>query len=371
MKVAFLCGYPFVPQRFGVAEHVGQLSRALAEHQDCACHIVCMHAESSHRQVQPNTWLHSLKLRPAHFIFPSLACHLLCKTVSAIHPDVIHLHGSSLPYAWVALKMRREFPLVTTFHGDAIEEGRYKPWASKLWAKYVTAYLIRRLCRVSDGVIVCSSAMKAGISGYRDGRAWGIPNGICLEDFSVKREFEPFTYILYLGALQKIKGVDLLLQALPGIFQATGEKSVVIAGSGPELSTLRRMASELNVASVVDFPGYVTGSEKSKLLRDAGALIVPSRYEAFSIVILEALASGIPVLASNVGGVPGLIRNDDNGLLFTKGNLDELTSTMIALIRDASIRERIGLAGRKSVGAYTWKNIARQTREVYEACRRT
>jgi glycosyltransferase involved in cell wall biosynthesis len=131
-------------------------------------------------------------------------------------------------------------------------------------------------------------------------------------------------YVVYLGRLSPEKGVDVLVKAMRGITQLR----LKIAGDGPEVDKLHRLVQQQGL-SHIDFVGYVSGEQKWDLLRNAKALIFPSVwYEQFPITILESFAVGTPVIASNVGSLPHIVHDTQNGLLFESGQADNLNEKL-------------------------------------------
>jgi len=94
--------------------------------------------------------------------------------------------------------------------------------------------------------------------------------------------------------------------------------------------------------------------------------VFPSRYEPFGIVLLEAMASGKPVVASKVGGIPFVVEDGKTGLLFERGNVEVLAEKIIMLLRDEELRKRMGEAGRERAKEFTWDKIAKQTVDLYK-----
>ncbi|MGH9765242.1 MAG: glycosyltransferase family 4 protein [Blastocatellia bacterium] len=163
--------------------------------------------------------------------------------------------------------------------------------------------------------------------------------------------------ILFVGRLVKIKGVDSLLRAAA----LTKNLRVVIAGDGPERPNLERLAAELGIDA--EFKGAVSGKDKFDVYRLAGAVVIPSlvldsgRSEGTPRVGLEAMASGIPVIASRCGGLPEIIVDGQNGLLFDPGDHQMLAAKMQLLMGDPDLAERLSLGGRTTAARYDWSTV--------------
>ncbi len=176
---------------------------------------------------------------------------------------------------------------------------------------------------------------------------------------------QPCPYkILYIGRLIEIKGVDVLLKALatlPNIH-------LLVAGDGEQRKALERLAEKLNVDAV--FLGQVGREEKARLFAASDALVIPSRVladgrtEGMPVVALEALAAGVPVIASGVGGLSEIIRDGQNGLLFEAGNHLLLAEKVKLLLDDRELRQRLSGSGRRRAEAFDWQIIGAKFSDI-------
>jgi glycosyltransferase involved in cell wall biosynthesis len=157
-----------------------------------------------------------------------------------------------------------------------------------------------------------------------------IPNMIREDQFFLPlepRKTDPFVF-LWAGRLEHVKGVDLLLEAVKLLFDLTIQKfSVRLAGKGSLRSELEQQASALGVSHRVSFLGRLSREEMLKELQGANCFVLPTRYEAFGVVLIEAMATGLPVIATRSGG-PDTIVTRENGLLIDRDNAAELAGAM-------------------------------------------
>jgi glycosyltransferase involved in cell wall biosynthesis len=152
-------------------------------------------------------------------------------------------------------------------------------------------------------------------------------------------------YVVYLGRLSPEKGVEILLDAVTGL----PDLRVKIAGDGPQIGALQAIARQRGLQQV-EFLGRVVGEEKWGLLRHATAVVLPSVwYEAFPFVVLESLAAGTPVVASNLGSLPYVVEDGKSGLLFQAGDSQDLRAKLTWLIRHPSEALQMGRYGRQIV----------------------
>ena len=289
--------------------------------------------------------------------------------------DLVHVHAS-VPMGDLAgflYAKKKQKPLIVTLHLDL---GSYKGFAIKLgYSLY--CMLIGKLLSWANVIISPSryyiSEIRA-LDKYKD-KVIVIPNGIDVGDFNAaysredsKRElgFSPSDrLLLYVGNFEPRKGLDILIKAMPRILKEAQNTNLVLVGDGIMRDKLEALAKKLGVAEHVKFTGFVNKSEKIRYYKSADIFILPSLYEIFGIVNLEAMACGIPVVASKVGGIPEVVKDGKNGLLIPPGNSEALADALIYLLENEDVREKMGKSGRKKVEGYSWERIAEETEKVY------
>lgn len=167
-----------------------------------------------------------------------------------------------------------------------------------------------------------------------------LRNGINTNDFLPT--YEDHGYVLYLGRISKEKGIETLLAAHAGVKQDIPMK---IVGTGPLMDSLA-----VRSVSGVDFKGYKTGDELRDIVKKCSCVVVPSEwYENCSMVVLEAMALGKPVIGARIGGIPEQVEDGVTGILFSMGNIDELTSALARIMVDPEKRIRMGKAAREKL----------------------
>ena len=141
---------------------------------------------------------------------------------------------------------------------------------------------------------------------------------------------------------------------------------LVVAGSGPEWESLQKLAAELGIAEAVTFTGRVDNAGMATLYRSADVMINPSLADNMPISVLEALASGVPVVSTNVGGIPYLVDHGKTALLVPVRDAEAMAAAVLALLGDPSLAKRISAAGLESIQRYTWPNVRNRLLHVYE-----
>ena len=168
------------------------------------------------------------------------------------------------------------------------------------------------------------------------------------------------------------KDISTLLKALREVKKEVKDAKIIVAGDGPEKPKLEKLAKRLNLGNSVTFTGFIADSELQRLYKNAGVFILPAKYdeaardiEGFGITLLEAMASGRPVIGANVGGIPSAIKKEW-GLLYEPEDWKELGNKIIYLMKNQDIAERMGKNGRKAVeNIYNWSYVGIKMEEMY------
>lgn len=254
--------------------------------------------------------------------------------------------------------------------GVAADEARFERGAARRWLRAL-ALLERRNARRADRVIVPS-----GYSARVAAEAYSLPperlrvvsEGIDL-DFWLAREPRPHgpdrpeaaagARILSVARQYPRKNTAALLRALPGVLRRVPEARLAIVGGGPELPSLRRLASKLQLSDHVRFLGELPTSEAvRRAYREADVFCLPSLQEGFGIAFLEAMASGLPVVGPRVGAVPEVVPHGEAGLLVDPRRPEDLAGALIEVLLRPDLRARLGRAGLRRVRRYGWPEVA-------------
>lgn len=190
-------------------------------------------------------------------------------------------------------------------------------------------------------------------------------------DAAVREKYNlPDRFVLYIGGFDARKQVNQLLLAYSYVGPAEGsEAPLVIAGKEPEWRTpvfpdLRKYAADLQITDYVQWIGRVDEADKPSLYRLAEVSVFPSRYEGFGLPVLEAMASGTPVVANQIPVIEEIV--DDGAYLVENGNARKMAGAILALLGDPSLRDTISSRGLAQATRFSWRKTARQTLEVYE-----
>jgi glycosyltransferase involved in cell wall biosynthesis len=276
----------------------------------------------------------------------------------------IHVYAASDPLvsgiAGLALRTLTGTPLLVHLQGQLLDLPRRGMSPLRSWT---VSRLSRSICRRADMVrCVSQSVMNtAAQSGVRPSRLAYLPSRVDTTRFSPAKRaaLAPVArseldraegkIVLFAGTLSRTKGVDDLVQAVPKIAIRHPDVTLVLVGSGPLGTRLRQLARQLGVANKVLFVGRTSHDEMPRHMASADVLVLPSLNEGLPRVILEAMASGLPVVATSVGGVPELVEDGRTGLLVPPADHAALADAICRVLDDPKKAQAWGQAGREVV----------------------
>jgi glycosyltransferase involved in cell wall biosynthesis len=192
-----------------------------------------------------------------------------------------------------------------------------------------------------------------------------IPNGVDLEQFTPPRRAWSPARILSVGRVVYQKGLDLGLRALAGLKDIPWEWR--IAGDGPQMVTLQQLAADLGLQERVHFLGWQGGAQLKEQYAAANLFLFPSRHEGMPNAVLEAMASGLPVVATRIAGNEELVVGGETGALVPAENIDALREALRPLLAGETLRAQMGAASRRRVEqSFSWTRVAQQYQQILE-----
>lgn len=242
-----------------------------------------------------------------------------------------------------------------------------------IWLQHLVKLALGKI----DHVIAVSraSANFCRLLGFPDKRITVVPNGVDLSCFNGKTD--AFLMRKELGIsdkpvvatalrLIKRKNPDLLLSAFVKVLQVIPDAKLVIAGSGREEDNLLRQIRNLNITNSVFMVGKLPKEKVAQLMAAADVFVLPSKMESFGLALLEASATGVPVVCSNAGGVSEIFRDGFDALLYPPGDKDAMARAIIRLIQDKELAKIISAHAVETAKRFSWEMTARRTLQVYE-----
>jgi glycosyltransferase involved in cell wall biosynthesis len=274
-------------------------------------------------------------------------------------PDILHAHCPDLGAALALPARLLGIPRVLTLHGTDIGRSA-APIKGQLERILVRLGRYERLYSVDPLAIPHLNGLARSPARY-------MPNGIDLEHMNGRAAVVAEPRLIYVGRLDTIKEVDVLIAAVAEARSAGSEAILDILGGGRLESSLRRYADELGLAGIVDFVGSVPREEVMRRLASAAALVLPSRREGFPMVLLEAWANGVPVIATRVGAIGLVCTQEQNALLVPPGDPSSLGSAILRLLNDPALAARLSHEGRLAVERYSQRAVNAELHLEYQA----
>jgi glycogen(starch) synthase len=372
----------------GLARHVRKLAENLAR-QDVEVHVLTRgHEESPEDEEVDGVHVHRVREpeRPRDLgEFVTWVEHMNADMLAAgvelgdrLDFDVVHGHDWLVAVAGDHLARRFRCPLVVTIH--ATEYGRHQGWVDKHPQSYIHG-VERWMANRADRLITCSSYMRehtADIYGLDESRITVIPNGIDPSELVPVDDLDTLRarfagaderLVLLVGRLVYEKGFQLALEALPALIERVGNVRFIVAGSGTAEHELRQQAHELGLDEHGTFLGWIGDDVLHSLYRIADLTVVPSIYEPFGLVALEAMASGCPCLVADTGGLREVVPSEDVGLRFRSRDPQSLGAMAERLLTDQELRDRLVAEASEHVLSFDWADVARQVEAVYAEVR--
>lgn len=279
--------------------------------------------------------------------------------------DILHFHEPWVPMLSRQILSRSQAVNVATFHAKLPET-----LMSRTMAKVVTPYT-KAVLKQLHVLTAVSEAASEYVRSLTDAPVSIIPNGIDLSVYknqtSAKKDGSSSKTILYIGRLEKRKGVDCLLQAYKLLEERIADDvQLIIAGDGPDREKLENMAEILEISNIT-FLGYISEQEKVTLLEEADLFCAPSLYgESFGIVLLEAMATGVVTVAGNNPGYASVLQELGSLSLVNPKDSEEFARRLDVMLHDEGLRKLWKKWAKTYVQQYNYSNIVDQYVEVYE-----
>ena len=371
----------------GLARHVRKLSEALVE-RDVEVHVLTRGGEESPAQEnRGGVIIHRIRepKRPTdlgEFVawIERMNSDMLAAGVELgdrYSYDLVHGHDWLVANACDHLARRFGAPLVTTIH--ATEYGRHQGWVDKHPQTYIHG-VERWIVNRSDRTIACSHYMReqiADIFGVEEEKISVIPNGIDPEDLPVPDEREmrrlrgefaapDEKLVLLIGRLVYEKGFQLALEAMPQVIERVPKTRFLVAGSGTHEAQLHQQAEDLGLMHYGTFLGWIGDDVLHSLYRIADLTVVPSIYEPFGLVALEAMASGCPCIVADTGGLREVVPHEAAGLRFRSRDPKALADVAVRVLADDALGRRLVADGLEHIRRFDWADVAERTAALYE-----
>lgn len=343
---------PLPPPSGGMANQTRQLARLLSE---SGVEVAIVQSNAAYRPA----WIGRVRgLRAGFRLVPYVA-----SLWRALHgADLAHVMANS-GWAWhvfaapaIWLSRLRRVPVLVNYRGGDADS--FLQWQAG-W--------VRPTLRLARAVVVPSGFLQAVFARYGVD-AEIVPNIIDLTRFAPASARTPGQHMLVTRNLEDIYDIPTALRALAKVRSRYPAARLTVAGGGPALASLKRLAMDLGVADAVDLTGRLDNDRIADLYRAADLLLNPSTVDNMPISLLEAMASGVPIVSTDVGGVPHLVEHGRTALLVPARDPEAMAAAALRLFDDAELRSTLVSAALSAAGAYSWERVRARLFEMYAVC---
>jgi phosphatidyl-myo-inositol alpha-mannosyltransferase len=285
------------------------------------------------------------------------------RALAELRPDVVHVHEPLVPAVGIAAATAGSAPTVGTFHAWSDTDRLYR--AGRPIARRIVGRLDARLAVSDAAAAYHCCALGLPPSGFRI-----VPNGVDVARFADAPPFPELRdpdrpALLFVGRLERRKGLEPLVRAFTRLKTDRPELRLVVVGDGPERDRCQALLPE-RLRADVSFLGRVDHDDLPRLYASADLYVSPALGgESFGIVLLEAMAAGVPLVASDIPGYRSVARDGAQGRLVPPGDVPALATAIGALLDNPALRAAMATEGRRTVDDYDWAVVARRAVAVY------
>jgi len=300
---------------------------------------------------------------------PFLLVFLIKGLIRSLNSDIIHAHWTAAGFIGGIIKTLSGKPLVITVHGSEIYLVH-----SKIGKKIALSILKRADLITAASKDLLSKLTEWGIDIRKTQFVpLGVDTKIFLPKGSGNLKIRPgfmsnVKYVLFVGRLVPIKGVEYLIRAVPAVIKRFKRVRFFIVGDGDSMRSLENLSEKLKISAYINFVGRQPRNKVAEYMNASDIFVLPSLSEGRSVTVLEAMACGLPVIATRVGGVPESILDSVTGYLVPPRKPRALSDKILFLLENPSHCKAMGRSGKRRLGelGLTWENAATRTIEIYQ-----
>jgi N-acetyl-alpha-D-glucosaminyl L-malate synthase BshA len=318
--------------------------------------------ESVHKGV----FVHRILWKGHNFLANRVFELRMLRMLLKIHPQIVHVQTIRLSKCALLAKVFFQIPYVICGHGSDV-------YLSNPPDGFENKILLKN----ADVVIALTDHMKKAMQKMylRDVKV--VPNGINVDEFAPLTKLEARAklqmddderVVAFVGSLREIKGVEYLVRATKSILETGTVIHTVIIGDGPDRERLESLTHQLHISSYVTFKGQIQNEQIPYYLRVSDVFVLPSLSEGFPVVLLEAMASGLPIVTTNVGGVPEIVRDRENGFIIEPKNAKEIADRVLCILKSEEITKRLSNNNKHRARDFGWELIVDDLEKIYSSC---
>jgi len=343
---------------YNIAKHLGKRGHEV--------HIITqVNGEQLKGVEEEKFYVHSIKFRKVPLLGIIIFWIKVLFVLKKIRPDIIHAQNLDMGIGGVLAKFFLKTPYVAYGRGTDV----YSPWIFK---NAISKIIIKN----AGAVITLTEDMKKEMTKIYKRDISVIPNGLDIKKFNnlskenirrVMNISNDEKIIIFVGRLHPVKGVEYLIEAMEHIRQNDVKTKLIIVGDGTERERLEKLVKKFDLTKNVLFVGRISNEDIPKYMTLSDVLVLPSLKEGFPNILLEAMASGLPVIATNIGGISEIIKNGENGFLVEPKNSKAIAEKILSLFENNELCKIIIEKNQEDVKKYNWEDIAEKLEEKYRA----
>ncbi len=363
MKIAILV--PRFPPKWlaGTELATYHIVECLAQHGH-QVHVVTSWDEGLPKEGMENGFCtYRIKWRGERFFGPALFGLRTLSALKKINPDIIHCQDINMGFIGVfASKLLGKPCLVWGRGADVYKSGQ------------VSRLISRIVLKKANTVVALTDNMRLEINRRCERDVSVIPNGINLSDYKgLSKEItrtelglgEGEKVVLFVGTLRPVKGGEYLIRAFDIVRRNESGLKLLMVGDGEQREFLENLVMELDLCDTVSFAGRVPNEEVPRYFKASDVFVLPSLSEGFPNVVLEAMASGLPVVATRVGGMAEIVKDNINGYLVEAGDPEGIVEKLRLLLEDEKLSEQISANNLSTVKDYSWNSVVDKIEMLY------
>jgi glycosyltransferase involved in cell wall biosynthesis len=286
------------------------------------------------------------------------------RALEEFEPDLVNAHHQYFTTTPPALVAGRQLgiPTVLTLHIATLDSFRgWRGSLARLYGSTVGKGLVAR----ADAVVAVSEAVARSVTKRPGQTVRVIPNGVDIERFHPDPTREPGSRVVFVGRLIANKGPDIAIESFEMVRERAPGATMTMVGDGPMADSLRRLVDERGLGEAITFLGLQ--EDVSGILRQSDIFVRPSEVEGMPLTILEAMATGLPVVACDVGGVAEVVNAGVTGHVVAPGSARRVAGAILDLLTDKRKAVEMGAAGLRRVqGGFSWDATAAANLEVFQ-----
>ena len=291
----------------------------------------------------------------------------LSSALENIKPDIIHAHSHLFLTTFSAVKESKKLglPSVVTVHGVSAERDAFTNFAQQSYLCTVGRWIFKNVTR-----IICltrSDAYEVMKYGADEAKIRIVPNAVDLNLFKPSKAKSNDPLFVWVGRFIPEKGLPYLVNATEIVVRECKNAKFILIGDGPMLPLIKKIVRKSGLDDHVKFTGFMGAKLVSHVLSKATAFVFPSLKEGMPKAVLEAMACGLPIVASNISGIDEFVKDEYNGLLVPPRNPQALAETIVNVINDKRLATKLGVNARKTVETnHNWNTILNVLDSIYE-----